>query len=152
MSELIQKERGAHADNYYPRIDGEERVTGSAKYGGDWRVPGMLYGRIVKSKVPHGIVKSIDYESASEIPGVSAIITCLDDRTIWFAGEREHPRRVFADRVRYIGDCVAAVAAETRSAARGLGCPGDRVRGTPSRVHRGGIQTEGAPRYGMTVT
>lgn len=111
-----KKRRGASIG--YPRIDGVERITGRAKYTGDWKVPGMLYGRIATSTVPHGIVRSVDTSEALSMKGVKAIVTCLDDRTVWSVGERDHKRRVFTDRVRFVGDCIAAVAAESRTLAR----------------------------------
>lgn len=101
-----------------PRIDGTERTSGRAKYSGDWKVPDMLYSRIIQSTIPHGFVRKIDASKALSIPGVRAIITCLDDNTFWSVGEREHKRRVFTDHVRFIGDCIGAVAATSRRAAQ----------------------------------
>lgn len=95
-----------------------ERVTGNAKYANDWKLSDMLYGRVVLSSVPNGRVKKFDLSKAQSIPGVEAILTCFDDFTTWKAGEREHERRVFTDRVRFVGDCIGAVAAKTRNAAQ----------------------------------
>ena len=50
--------------------------------------------------------------------GVEAVITCLDSNIIWHAGERAHSRQVFANHVRFVGDCIGAVAARTRDIAR----------------------------------
>ena len=69
--------------NTHPRIDGRERVSGSARYGADWKVPDMLYARVLTSSIAHGRVKKIDTTKAMNIPGVKAIITCLEDKTIW---------------------------------------------------------------------
>ncbi|MDA4129737.1 MAG: xanthine dehydrogenase family protein molybdopterin-binding subunit [Thaumarchaeota archaeon] len=102
--------------NSYPRIDGIDRATGRARYGADWKVPDMLYARIIQSSIPHGIVRSIDKSKATN--GIIGIITCLEDETVWTAGEREHPRRVFTDHVRFVGDCIGAVAATSRKAAQ----------------------------------
>ncbi|WP_338603170.1 molybdopterin cofactor-binding domain-containing protein [Sulfolobus tengchongensis] len=101
----------------HPRIDAIYKVTGLAKYVADWNVKDMLYGRVIKSKIPHGKVKSIDVSEAKKIEGVRDIVTCFDDNTIWHAGEKFHERRVFTDHVRYLGDIIGAVAAETRLAA-----------------------------------
>jgi CO/xanthine dehydrogenase Mo-binding subunit len=106
------------APSSHPRIDGFERATGTAKYAADWKVPGMLHASMLTSTIPHGRVKAVDISIASKMPGVEAIITCLDDTTIWSAGEREHQRRVFTDRVRFIGDSIGAVAATSRMVAR----------------------------------
>ncbi|MDG6905234.1 MAG: molybdopterin-dependent oxidoreductase [Nitrososphaerota archaeon] len=102
----------------HPRIDGKERVTGRARYAGDWKVPEMLYGRMMTSRIPHGNVKRIDISKAAAIDGVKAIITCFDDKTIWHSGEREHERRLFTDRVRFVGDCIGAVATTDRKIAQ----------------------------------
>jgi CO/xanthine dehydrogenase Mo-binding subunit len=114
-SELVTKKEELTS---YPRIDGVERVTGLAKYAGDWKLSDMLYGRVVLSTIPSGRVKKFDLSRAQNIPGVEAILTCFDDATIWDAGEREQDRRVFTDRVRFVGDCIGAVAAKTRNVAQ----------------------------------
>ena len=100
-----------------PRIDAFERVMGVAKYAADWKQDDMLYARIVKSTTPHGNVRKIDSSEAKKIPGVVDVVTCFDDKTIWAAGEREHKRRVFTERVRFIGDCIGAVTAANRISA-----------------------------------
>ena len=112
MGQLLQEIR----KNSYPRIDGIERATGRARYSADWKVPGMLYARIIQSSIPHGLVRKIDQSKA--MSGVMGIITCLDDATVWTAGERLHPRRVFTDHVRFVGDCIGAVAATSRKKAQ----------------------------------
>lgn len=100
------------------RIDAYERVSGQAKYAADWRMPEMIYARIIQSAVPHGIVKNIDSSNAKSLIGVRAIVTCFDDHTVWNVGDREHDRLVFTDHVRYIGDCIGVVAADTRFLAQ----------------------------------
>ena len=111
----------------YTRIDASERVKGIAKYTGDWHEKEMLYARIVMSTVPHGIVREIDRSEAMKVPGVKDIVTCFEDSTIWHSGEREKERRVFADHVRFIGDCIGAVTATTRMSAS-LGAQAMSVR------------------------
>lgn len=101
-----------------PRIDAYERVSGQAKYAADWRVPGMIYARIIQSAIPHGIVKKIDSSNAASLNGVRAIVTCFDDRTVWNDGDREHDKYVFTEHVRYVGDCIGAVAADSRFLAQ----------------------------------
>ena len=102
----------------FPRIDGVERVTGLARYAGDWKLSDLLYGRAIFSTIPHGKVRKFDLEKTKSLSGVETILTCFDDSTIWVDGEREHHRRVFTDRVRFIGDCIGAVAAQTRNVAQ----------------------------------
>ncbi len=100
-----------------PRIDGIERVTGRGKYCADWKIAGMVYARPIMSGIPHGIVKKIDLSKLAELEGVVATITCLDDDTVWNAGERVHKRRVFTEHVRFVGDAIGAVAAISRNKA-----------------------------------
>ena len=61
--------------NATARVDAVERVTGEAKYSRDIKLPGMLYGQVLRSPHPHARVRSIDIAEASRLPGVRAIIT-----------------------------------------------------------------------------
>jgi len=93
------------------RVDGAEMVSGQAIYGPDVRQPGMLWGKILRSPVPHAKVLRVDVEKAKQIPGVKAVISARDvpDRRYGYAIQDEH---IFAiDKVCYIGEPVAAVAA-----------------------------------------
>ena len=97
------------------RVDGIEKVTGAAKYVGDITVPGMLYGRILRSNYPHARIRSIDASRAEALPGVVAVLTAADITDL-------HPiyngRPVIAiNKVRYVGEPVAAVAAEDLATA-----------------------------------
>ena len=85
------------------RVDAVEKVTGAAQYGADVHPPGMLYGKIVRSKQAHANILSIDTSEAKKLPGVKAIITQDDVPS---------GRRVFAtDKILYLGEPLAAVAA-----------------------------------------
>ena len=55
--------------------DGLDKVTGRAKFGADFFLPGMLYGRTLRSPHPHAIIKSIDISEAEALPGVKAVVT-----------------------------------------------------------------------------
>ena len=57
------------------RPDGAEKVTGRARYGADVQLPGMLYGKILRSPHSHARILSIDTRHAEELPGVHAVIT-----------------------------------------------------------------------------
>src|SRR6185436_6941619 len=70
----------------YPRIEGPLKVTGRAKYTYDIKLPGMLWGRMVGSKVPHAEVVKIDTSKAEALPGVKAVWT-TESRTVRFAGQ-----------------------------------------------------------------
>ncbi len=92
-----------------PRVDGIEKVTGKAKYTGDLVIPGMIYGKILRSPYPHARILSIDASKAEAHPGVVAVLTAADVSDIdpYYSG-----RPVIAmQKVRYVGEPVAAVAA-----------------------------------------
>ncbi len=104
------------------RYDAPDKVSGRAKYTADIGLPGMVYGRILRSPIPHGIVKKIDTRKARKLPGVLAVITGKDvPDTLYGVSPARYDEHVLAkDRVRYVGDEVAAVAAideETATAA-----------------------------------
>ena len=104
------------------RPDGAEKVTGHANYGADVRLPGMLYGKILRSPYAHAKIKSIDTRHAMELPGVYAVITSADlaqpsGRLVDLAEGVMHNMRFLsnnimaADKVLYKGHAIAAVAA-----------------------------------------
>ena len=102
-------------------IDAVDKVTGSLKYGSDYKLPGMLYGRVLRSPIPHGRIVSIDASGARKLPGVKAVVTGLEEDLPAYsvAGERFFDERLLAkEKVRYIGDEVAAVAAIDEATAR----------------------------------
>ena len=99
-----------------PRKDGPEKVTGRAKYTGDIHLSGMLVGRILRSPHPHARILNIDTTRAEQLNGVKAVITARDTAGIKH-GFVETPRYppdqypLATDRVRFVGEEVAAVAA-----------------------------------------
>lgn len=97
-----------------PRVDAYEKVTGRAKYAADLYFPGMLYGKVLRSKEAHARIKSIDVSAARQMPGVHCVLTADD-----LPGEPSWCTYLFLarDRVRYTGDALAMVAAETREQA-----------------------------------
>jgi carbon-monoxide dehydrogenase large subunit len=99
------------------RVDGEVKVTGAALYAGDMVRPGMLWAAFRRSDIPHAQLRAIDVSAARDVPGVYAVITGADIGDVRF-GRRLFDQPVLAvDRVRFIGERIAAVAAETRDAA-----------------------------------
>jgi len=99
------------------RIEGSLKVTGAAHYAGDHNLPGMVRARFLTSPVPHAMIRSIDTSAARAVPGVHAVLTGRDIGPRRF-GKMLHDQPVLAyDRVRFIGERVAAVAAETVEAA-----------------------------------
>jgi len=96
-----------------PRVDAPDKATGRAKYAGDLRLPGMLWGKILTSPVPHARIVAIDTSKAEALPGVRAVITAKDvpDVKYGVSPARYDDNVLAIERVRYIGDEVAAVAA-----------------------------------------
>jgi CO/xanthine dehydrogenase Mo-binding subunit len=98
------------------RVDGLSKVTGASKYTGDSKFPRMLHAEVVRSPHPHARVSNVNLEKASRAPGVRAV-ACGRDFP-FHVGIYLKDQTVFAtDRVRYVGDPVAAVAAESPEAA-----------------------------------
>ena len=100
-----------------PRVEGELKVTGKALYSADLNLPNILWGRCLRSPIPYGRIRRIDTSKASQVPGVKAVITGQDVPGLRI-GRCIYDTPVLADGVvRFIGEKVAAVAAETRLAA-----------------------------------
>lgn len=101
------------------RYDAPDKVTGRAKYTADLRLPGMLFGRILTSTIAHGIIKRIDVTAAQALPGVHAVITGDDVPDILYGvSPARYDEHILAkERVRYVGDEVAAVVAEDEETA-----------------------------------
>ncbi|HWH77283.1 MAG TPA: xanthine dehydrogenase family protein molybdopterin-binding subunit, partial [Candidatus Binatus sp.] len=97
------------------RVDALEKVTGAAKFVGDISVPGMVYGKILRSTFPHARIRAIDASQAEALPGVIAVLTAAD---IGDLNSLYNGRPVIAlNKVRYVGEPVAAVAAEDAAIA-----------------------------------
>ena len=96
-----------------PRVDAWEKVTGRATYAGDVYLPGMLMCKSLGSTRSHARIVSIDTSRAEALPGVRAVITGADFPQIRFGSGALKDRYIMArDKVYYIGEPVAAVAAE----------------------------------------
>jgi len=108
-----------------PRLEARTKVTGRADYVHNLRLPGMLYGKIFRSTVPHGRIVSIDVTAAREAEGVYAVVTGEDIKTIIpnpYYGPAFHDQPILAlDKVRYVGEAVAVVlAADPHAAERAV--------------------------------
>ena len=100
-----------------PRVEGELKVTGRAIYSADVELPNILWGKVLRSPVCYGRIKKINTDKAREVPGVKAVISGEDVAGLRI-GRCIYDTPVLADGlVRFIGEKVAAVAAETRLAA-----------------------------------
>ncbi|HZU07472.1 MAG TPA: xanthine dehydrogenase family protein molybdopterin-binding subunit [Chloroflexota bacterium] len=94
------------------RVEGEAKVTGAARYAADVLLPGLLWAKCLRSPLPHARIVRIDTARAAALPGVHAVITAADlPNRLWGRWLKDMP--VLArDRVRFVGEKVAAVAAE----------------------------------------
>jgi 4-hydroxybenzoyl-CoA reductase subunit alpha len=96
-----------------PRIDAPAKATGKAIFTDDISMPGMLYGAILQSPIAHGRILNMDTSKAQRLPGVKAVITHEDAGAIKYgvSPARYDETILCIDKVRYIGDEIAAVAA-----------------------------------------
>jgi CO/xanthine dehydrogenase Mo-binding subunit len=106
----------------FRRLDYETKVTGRAQYLADMTVPGMLHGKILRSPFPHARIVRIDASKAAKLPGVVAVLTrddILHDEGIepFYGPVFKDQTIVATEKVRHVGDPVAAVAALTVDAA-----------------------------------
>ncbi len=100
-----------------PRLDAPEKVTGRAVYSVDVELPGMLYGATLRSPLAHARIIEIDTSEARKATGVKAVVTGKDFPFLFGPMIKDQPFLAI-DRVRYVGEPVAAVAAETEAAAQ----------------------------------
>jgi CO/xanthine dehydrogenase Mo-binding subunit len=99
------------------RVDGPAKVRGRAAYAGDIRLPGLLFGMALRSPLPHARIVSLDIQKARQVPGVHAVISAADAPPT-LLGKNLHDMPLLAsERVRFVGEKVAVVAAESRQAA-----------------------------------
>lgn len=107
-----------------PRVDAETKVKGEAVFASDMTMPGQVYMKMLMAHRPHAIVKHVDTAKAEALPGVLLVLTSRDvacnefgyyhyDQPV-LCGPCDKP---YADRVRFVGDRVAAVVAETEAIA-----------------------------------
>jgi CO/xanthine dehydrogenase Mo-binding subunit len=94
-----------------PQIDARERASGAAEFVSDIKLPGMLHGRILRSPYPHARILNIDTTKARRLPGVKAVVTSEDTPKIPFGPRTDDWMIMAVDRVRFVGDEVAGVAA-----------------------------------------
>ena len=100
------------------RLDGEDKVTGKAVYTVDVELPGMAHGKILRSPYAHARIKRVDARRAEGLRGVCAVITRDDQRGLGMFGAAYKDQTIVAiDKVRYVGDPVAAVAAVDEATA-----------------------------------
>jgi xanthine dehydrogenase molybdenum-binding subunit len=106
--------------NPHIRPDAVRKATGGEKFTDDLHFPGMLHARVKRAGLPHAFLRKLDVSQARSLPGVVSILTAAD-----LPGERRHGLHTVdwpilvdvGERVRYVGDAVAIVAARTRQLA-----------------------------------
>lgn len=99
-----------------PRIDAFEKVTGTAQYTADLRLPGMLYTKLLKSPHAHARIISIDTSEAEKLPGVRAILAGKE--VLYKFGIYMQDKEILAqEKVHHVGEPVVAVAADTEEIA-----------------------------------
>lgn len=116
-SGITPDEKTAHPDVL--RIDGSAKVTGKARFTDDLDLDSPLYGAVAWSPVPSGILQSIDTQAAMQVPGIARILTA-DDIPGRNGVGRWRPDRplLVSDRIRFSGDAIALILAETADSAR----------------------------------
>jgi xanthine dehydrogenase molybdenum-binding subunit len=106
------------------RLEGLAKVTAATQYGVDLALPGMLYAKVLRSPYAHARVLRVEASRAAALPGVRAVLTADDVPPVTFnavySGLSEkyvkhlvEDQRIFDEKVRYVGEAVAAVAADT---------------------------------------
>ena len=116
-----------------PRTEDPTLLRGEGRYTDDLTLPGQLHAVMVRSRIAHGVLRAVDTEAARAMPGVRAVLTAAD---LVAAGMQPMPANVFGqnadgsaprkprqmalaeDRVRYVGEPIACVIAETRAQAK----------------------------------
>src|SRR3954454_15039292 len=101
-----------------PRPDGVDKVTGEARYAADYATPGTLMGKTLHSPYAHARIVSIDVSAARALPGVHAVITAADIEAELYGRAIKDIPVLATDRVRYIGERIAAVAADDEDIAQ----------------------------------
>jgi CO/xanthine dehydrogenase Mo-binding subunit len=106
---------GGQVGRSLPRLEARDKITGRAEYTHTMRLPGMLHGKIFRSTVAHGRIKSIDTSAAKRIPGVYRVVTAEDIAKVIpdpYYGPAFHDQPILAiDKVRFVGEPVAVVLA-----------------------------------------
>lgn len=144
----------------FPIHDAPQKVNGSLVYLSDLKLPGMLYAKLLLSPIAHGWIKGIDTSRAEALPGVVKVFTYLNTPAKTFSRYRILPNqeycledeRLLTDKVRFVGDRVAAVVATSKETARQalaliqvdyealpvLSTPEEALQDQETRIHPGG--------------
>lgn len=147
------------------RAEGPDKVTGRSVYAADINLPGLLWGKILRSPHPHARIRHIDASKALRVAGVRAVVTGPEVPN-HFIGKSFRDMPVLCwDVVRFVGDRVAAVAAETPDAAEealslinveydelpAVFDPLDAMRADAPRIHENLTEYDGTPKSGLAL-
>ena len=135
-----------HVGSSVPRAESVEKVTGKAVYAVDVTLPEMLWGKVLRSPIAHGRIKRIDANKALAVPGVKALVTGADVTGVRI-GRQLYDMPILADGVvRFIGEKVAAVAAEVarRSQSRPWSSSKSNMKSLPPLLDPVGAMAPGA--------
>lgn len=109
----------------YPIHDAVEKAAGSAVYAGDIKRKGMAYAALIRSGIPHGYVKEIDFSEVEAMPGVIGYVSCLTDCGNPFSRYRNNKGQITAEQehvwnrhVRFVGDRIGCILAKSQEEAR----------------------------------
>ncbi|HEV8719238.1 MAG TPA: xanthine dehydrogenase family protein molybdopterin-binding subunit [Candidatus Binatia bacterium] len=95
-----------------PRLEGAEKVSGKLHYAADVEIPGALWAKILRSPMPHARIGKIDTSQAAQLPGVHAVITGTDIPPVMVGLRMKDMPLLARERVRFVGEPIAAVAAD----------------------------------------
>ena len=109
-----ERMRGSAIGKAVPRRDLPEKLTGQARYTADIILPGMLHAKILRSSYPHAYILAVDTAKAADLPGVHAFLTPFDVPE----GRVAPDLPILDTEVRFVGDEVAAVAADDEDIAQ----------------------------------
>ena len=119
MKKIDEAERAAPSAKFLtvgkpePRVDGRHKVAGKTIYAADRTFQGIAWGKVLRSPLPHARITKINVSRAKKYPGVLAVLTA-DDVSNQLVGRQLRDMPILApDRVRFIGEKVAAIAAES---------------------------------------
>jgi CO/xanthine dehydrogenase Mo-binding subunit len=115
----IARQQGSAVGLSVERVDARDKLAGKAEFTGDLRPPFMLFGAVLRSPFAHAVIESIDASEAEQLEGVVAVLTAKDLEDIdAYYGHALKDRPILAiDKVRFVGEPVAVVAATTWSIA-----------------------------------
>src|SRR5215831_10198882 len=126
------------------RVDGPAKIRGWAQYTADIELPGMVYAKVLRSIYPHARLVRVDASKAEKFPGVVAVLTRNDlkEKSAYYGPVVKDQPVVAMDRVRYVGEVIAAVAAEGRDIAEEVLDPVEAMKPEAPILHKESARSE----------